>query len=98
MKPSPVLYYHVKTRNWHCNRRIKPLLDLTLRFGVRRGDSYEDGDGKYCLETPNALKAWAVFAYFLALRHWTGGWTYIVRPSFDFSGGFSASDGYKAIY
>lgn len=85
--------YFVKTRNWHCNRKVKKLLDISLKFGAYRGDSYTDGDGKYCLDTDSALKAWAVWLYYMILRRWTGGMTYIVRPKKEFT-----INPYKSIY
>lgn len=84
--------YRVKTRNWNCSRTVKSYLDLTLKLGVYRGDNYEDGDGKYCFETKNALQAWGIWLYFMALRCFSGGWTYIVRP------GKQLKAGCKAIY
>ena len=86
MKPT----YFVKTRNWNCNRTVKRLLDLAP-FAVQ-GDSYEDGDGKYGLTTASPLRAWLTWAYWIALRPFSGGWTYIVRP------GHEIGDGYRAIY
>jgi len=84
--------YDVKTRNWHCRKWVKRLLDLSHKWGVVRGDSYQDGDGKYILSTNNMALAWATWAYFMMLRHFSGGWTYIVRP------GNQLGSGYKAIY
>ena len=72
--------YSVKTRNWRCNRFVKRLLDFTLQFGVRRGDDYSDGDAKYLLDTRSPGRAWGIWVYFMMLRPWSGGWTYICRP------------------
>ncbi len=46
--------YTVKTRNWNCKKVPFKLLNLTKLFGVERGDIYNDGDGKFYLETTNA--------------------------------------------
>ncbi len=83
--------YKVKTRNWNGNRRIAGLLDLTQYLGVSAYRS-PDEDNKYIIETKNPLKAWTVWLYFMALRHFSGGWTYIVRPGHDIG------PGYKAVY
>jgi len=72
--------YTIKTRNWHCNRIVFKLLSLTPN--AERGDSYDDGDGKFIVTTSSPVRAWMTFAYFLILEHWSGGWTYIVRPGF----------------
>jgi len=84
--------YHVKTRNWHCKRWTLRLLSIAKIAGACRGDSYDDGDGKLYLDTKNPLRAWAVWAYFMALRRFSGGWTYIVRP------GKQADGNYLSIY
>ena len=84
--------YQVKTRNWRCRLWVKWLLDLTKSFGVERGDSYTDGDGKYILQTPSRMRAWGMWLYFLILKPWSGGWTYICRP------GRSPDNQYHAIY
>lgn len=84
--------YTVKTRNWHTRRAIFILLGLTQAIGVQRGDSYDDGDGKFWLETSNPIKAWAVWTFFMILRPLSGGWTYIVRPM------HKLGDGYRSIY
>ena len=73
--------YFVKTRNWHGKKNIFKLLCLSHKWGVQRGDSYTDGDGKFCLETTNLFKAFLTLLYFLALGHWSGGWTYIQFPN-----------------
>lgn len=70
--------FFVKTRNWYCRKWVKIFLDLSHLWGVQRGDSYTDGDGKYYLETDSRAAAIATFLYFLALSPLTGGWTYIV--------------------
>jgi hypothetical protein len=69
--------YYVKTRNWHCRRWVFNLLSLTLRAGAFRGDSYNDGDGKFGFESKNLFYSLLVFGYFMALSRWSGGWTYI---------------------
>lgn len=68
--------YYVKTRNWKCNRIVKGFLDLSHLVGVRRGDSYTDGDGKYFLETDSRALAVAVWAYFMLFERFSRGWTY----------------------
>jgi hypothetical protein len=44
--------YLVKTRNWHCKRWVKFFLDISHVWGIKRGDYYDDGDGKYFLKHP----------------------------------------------
>ena len=77
--------YEVKTRNWYSKKWVKSLLDISERFGVQRGDSYQDGDGKYILRTKSAFTAWATWTYFQMLKPLSGGWTYIVRPGKHFT-------------
>jgi hypothetical protein len=84
--------YFVKTRNFQCSRFVQRLLNISLRFGVD-GWPENDGDGKYHIETSSPIKAWTVWAYFMLLRPFSGGWTYIVRPSHA----LHATD-YRAIY
>lgn len=71
--------YYVKTRNWNCDKRVKKLLDISLKFGAQRGDSYEDEDGKYYFESDSLVKCFAILAYYLTLRRFSGGWTYLKR-------------------
>ena len=85
--------YFIKTRNWYCNRTVFDLLNVTEKVGVVRGDLYTDGDGKFILETRNELKAWAIWLYFILLKPFSGGWTYIIRPGKELIGGT-----YKSIY
>ena len=85
--------YYVKTRNWHCKKRVFKLLSISRKWGVVRGDSYDDGDGKFILETTDSVIAWLTWCYFMALRHFSGGWTYIIRPNHEFVGCL-----YKSIY
>lgn len=66
--------YFVKTRNWNCNKLIHKLLALAP---CRRGDSYQDGDGKFFFETNSLIIGLLVLFYWLALSHWSGGMTYI---------------------
>ena len=73
--------YFVKTRNWHCNKWIKPFLDVSKTWGIKRGDSYTDGDGKYILETNSYLKAFVTWLYFMVFYRLTGGWTYVADAS-----------------
>lgn len=83
--------YTVKTRNWNGRKIIATFLSLSCYFGTTR---YEggDSDNKYLLKTGSKLMAWSIWVYFMMLRKWSGGWTYIVRP------GNSVGEGYKAIY
>lgn len=64
--------YFVKTRNWHRRQSVHEMLSLSHSWGVKRGDEYTDGDGKFYIETalPLALMTWL---YFKALEPWTGG-------------------------
>ena len=82
--------YFVKTRNFNCRRWTFSLLSFTQRSGVQRGDSYTDGDGKFYIETTSPLRAWTIFLFFLALRHFSGGWTYIVLPGHELKSGYQA--------
>lgn len=83
--------YKVKTRNWHCKKWVLRLLQFTCKFTVKC-NVYDDGDGKFWLETSNGFKAWMIWVYFMLLRHFSGGWTYIVRPNHNLG------VGYKSIY
>ena len=69
--------FFVKTRNWHCKKWVKALIGISKLWGVKRGDLYEDGDGKYYLETFSEVKAVLTWAYFMALYRFSGGWTYV---------------------
>lgn len=85
--------YIVKTRNWRCNKRVKKLLDFSCNLGVKTDSNYYyDNDGSYWIETSNKLLAWTVWAYFMLLRRFSGGWTYIIRQ------GKELTSGYKSIY
>ena len=81
--------YTVKTRNWHGRRLIASLLNLSVISGVEIFKSH-DHDHKYLLQTHNSILAWAVFAYFFALRRFSGGWTYIQRPGNELKPGYHA--------
>ena len=82
--------YQVKTRNWESNKIVLRVLIWTKCAGVSLyGD---DADVKAYIETPSAIKAWSFWALFMILRHWSGGWTYIVRP------GACVDANYKAVY
>ena len=86
--------YRIKTRNYYGKQVIKSLLDKTAKFGVRQTEEYNnDGDVKYWIDTNSPLKAWGIWLYFITLRRWSGGWTYIIRPGKELHGG-----DYKAIY
>ena len=69
--------YFVKTRNWHCKRWVQFFLNISHLWGVKRGDYYDDGDGKYILETSNKLLAFITWSYFMIFYPYSGGWTYI---------------------
>lgn len=90
-KASRAGKYLVKTRNWSCKQWVKRLLDVALQFGVR-GYPYPDGDCKYVIETKSRPLAWGLWVYFLILKPWSGGWTYICRP------GRSPDNYYRWIY
>lgn len=85
--------YLVKTRNWNCRRWVHRLLAATPT--VQRGDNYKDGDGKFVVETPSSVRAWLTWAYWMLLRRWSGGWTYIIR---DREGFVSYNGTYKSTY
>jgi hypothetical protein len=76
--------YTIKTRNWNGKKWVKGLLDLA---GAYATEDFGDHDVKYWLETTSALVAWMTWAYFMTLRPLSGGWTYIVRPGRELSGG-----------
>jgi hypothetical protein len=71
--------YFVKTRNWYCKRWVKLFLDISIMWGVKRGDYYEDGDGKYILQTSNKRKALLTWQYFMLFAEFSGGWTYVLH-------------------
>jgi hypothetical protein len=58
---------------------VKFFLDISHRWGVRRGDYYDDGDGKYILQTTNRLKALLTWHYFMLFAEFFGGWTYVLH-------------------
>ena len=66
--------YQVKTRNWHCKKFVHNLIAFAPH---ERGDSYEDGDGKFFYESNSLIKALPVWLWWMLLRKWSGGWTYI---------------------
>lgn len=57
---------------------VRKLLDISHLWGVLRGDSYDDGDGKFYLETNSFIKALATLGYFMLWSKLTGGATYMV--------------------
>lgn len=81
--------YEVKTRNWNGKEWVRKLLDWA---GVNQTENYGDNDVKYWYFTPNAGVAWGLWLYFMILRPFSGGWTYIVRP------GKQLGAGYKSVY
>jgi len=83
--------YLVKTRNWNRKKWVVVLLKLTCKIGVKTCD-VEDYDNKFWIETTNPVKAWCIWAYFMVLRCFSGGWTYIQTPSYK-----GDWKGYKSI-
>ena len=84
--------YHVKTRNWNCKKWTANALNkIALIFGVSVYPA-SDNDNKYYLNTKSAFRAWGAWVCFMALQHFSGGWTYIVRPNGSIDGD------YKSIY
>lgn len=81
--------YRLKTRNWNGKAWVKNLLDWA---GVQSTEDFGDHDVKYWYETRTAGVAWGLWAYFMILRPFSGGWTYIVRP------GNELGAGYRSIY
>ena len=83
--------YKVKTRNWNNKRWVMKILDWLVdsRFIYAESIGY---DNKYFIETRNPLKAWGLWACFMGLKRFSGGWTYIIRP------GKELGSGYKSIY
>jgi hypothetical protein len=77
MKGGGINMYVVKTRNWHCKRWVKALLDISKLWGVERGDIYEDGDGEYYFQTSNKPLALATWYYFMLFYKFSDGWTYV---------------------
>jgi hypothetical protein len=69
--------YFVKTRNWHQKRWVQFFLNISHLWGVKRVDYYEDGDGKYILETSKKILALITWGYFMIFYQYSGGWTYI---------------------
>jgi hypothetical protein len=69
--------YFVKTRNWYCRGWVKSFLDISHLWGVKRGDYYDDGDGKYLLLTTSKRKALVTWWYFMLFSGVSGGWTYV---------------------
>ena len=78
--------YKVRTKNWHSSFIVWKLLDLTRKIGVKK-----DYD-KYYLDTRSPCLAWFVWFYFMILKKWSGGSTYIILP------GHSSTDKFKCIY
>ena len=70
--------YEIRTRNWHCRRWVKRLLEIAPS---QRGDSYDDGDAKLYVKTSNAARAWLTWSWWMILKPLSGGWTYIIRPN-----------------
>jgi len=82
--------YQIKTRNWNGKKWVKAMLDFA---GVNSTEDPGDSDVKYWLETRSGGVAWGIWFYFMMLRPFSGGWTYIVRPGKSLQGGT-----YKSIY
>ena len=83
--------YQIKTRNWNGKKWVLNLLKITERFGVSAYVS-DDGDGKFYTEQSSPLKSWVIWGYFMLLKRFSGGWTYIIRPNHQLGAG------YKSIY
>ena len=82
--------YLIKTRNWNGKPFIKKLLDLS---NVNHSENYGDNDVKYTFETNSLLKGLVIWLYFMSLRHWSGGWTYIINTNRKYN-----LMNYKSIY
>jgi hypothetical protein len=68
--------YYVKSRNWNGKKWVLKLMKLS---GVQSWEE-PDFDEKFWLETPSFFRAIITWLWFMILRHWSGGWTYIVFP------------------
>lgn len=77
--------YKIKTRNFNGKKWVKKMLDFA---GVNQTEDYGDADVKYWYETESAGVAWGLWAYFMLLRKFSGGWTYIVRPGKELGAGY----------
>jgi len=87
--------YKIKTRNWNQKKIIAKILNtLTVKAG---GDynQEKDNDNKYYLETKSKLRAWTLWALFMALSPLSGGWTYIIKPGHSMQ---NKDFKYKSIY
>ena len=94
-KIKPLRFYHVKTRNWYAKPWVRKLLDLTPDVSIDCPRNPADHDVKYSFDGTSARVAWLVWLYWQALKPFSGGWTYIIRPGFNFALGLK---GYKSIY
>ena len=79
--------YRIKTRNWNCSKIAYRLLKKWMCCDA------EDLDIKCYIETRDPLTAWALWFYWMLIRPLSGGWTYIIRPNHELSGGT-----YKSVY
>lgn len=88
--------YEVKTRNWNSKKWVYQLLSVTKLVDVKyylfmNRNRQIDYDIKFYLETKNVFKAWIVWCYFMLLKYFSGGWTYILLPN------HTLKEGYKSI-
>jgi hypothetical protein len=84
--------YTVKTRNWNGKKSTAFALNCIAAVTGTGAYKTDDLDNKYLLLTPHTILAWSTWLLFMALRRWSGGWTYIVRA------GHGLGSGYKSIY
>jgi len=70
--------YQVKTRNWNGNRTVGKALTLIAKLTGAAYWPEDSRDTKYYLTTRSPLKAWIAWGLFMALKRWSGGWTYIL--------------------
>ncbi len=82
--------YTVKTRNWNGNRFVAGLLNAAAWITGTPAYRADDHDNKYYLETDSGVRAWAAWTLFMALRRFSGGWTYIVKDGAEVDGPYKA--------
>ena len=79
--------YRIKTRNWNSSKIAYAALKRWACYDA------EDLDIKCYVETKSGLRAWGLWFYWILLRRFSGGWTYIIRPGKELSAG-----SYKSVY
>lgn len=85
--------YYVKSRNWHGRKWVRAVMEwICDRFDASYSEA-EDNDIKVGFETFSPWQAWTFWALMQALKRWSGGWAYIVRP-----GRKMDAWSYKSIY